>query len=74
MALRPEDEMTKQHIRDRIAEIELVRSDNEVAHIREDKLYYEFVEYVGRTDRGKLGELARELMEVRKLDFARWHA
>jgi len=66
--------MTKQHIRDRVAEIQLVQSDDEVAHIKEDELYYEFVEYVGRTDRGKYGGLARELMEVRKLDFARWHA
>ena len=61
-------------IKDRISKIASHKGDDEVAHCEEDQLYYDFVEYISKKAPKPFKQLAAEVMKVRKLDFARWHA
>lgn len=65
--------MTKDEIRKTIAFIKGCSGDNEVAHVCEDDLKDEFIEFVAERD-DELGELAKEVLKVNDLDFVRWYA
>jgi len=64
-------------IKERISYIESQKYDDEVAHSEEDDLFYDFVtaiierKYKSRKD---IIIAAEELIKVRDIDFARWHA
>ena len=69
--------MKLQEVKQRIAEIEHCKNDNEMAHTYEDHLFYDFVEAVKDEKyktRKEIIEVAAELFKVRDIDFARWHA
>lgn len=48
--------------------------DNEQAHVVEDDLYREFVQYVAETAGGELAEMAKEVLKTRDIEFERWYA
>ena len=66
--------MTKGEIRERIAKIEAEAGDDETAHCDEDQLYYDFVEFIALAGDRTTRMLAEEVMRVRDIKFARWHA
>lgn len=68
--------MKLQEVKDRILTIEDNKHDDEMAHIYEDKLFYEFVEAIrdGKYKTKKeIVEVATELLKVRDIKFSRWH-
>lgn len=61
----------------RIAKIENISGDDEVAHSMEDKLFHEFVESIIQGEYKSWDEIidvAKELYKVRDIDFERWCA
>lgn len=69
--------MKLQEVKERIAKIEKCKDDDEMAHVYEDDLFYDFVEAVkdGKyKTRKQIIEVATELFKVRDIYFARWHA
>ena len=69
--------MKIQEVKERLAEIEHCKDDDEMAHSYEDDLFYDFVEAVkdGKyKTRKEIIEVAAELFKVRDINFARWHA
>ena len=62
--------MTLEEIKNRIERIKDVIDDDEVAHIREDGLYFEFIESLAKEG----NERAKEILKTRDLDFGRWCA
>lgn len=68
--------MKVQEVKRRLAEIELCKADNEIAHSCEDNLFYEFVKAVKNGEyktRKEIIEVATEVHKVRGIDFERWH-
>lgn len=68
--------MNLQEVKDRKLTIEDNKYDNEMAHIYEDELFYEFVEAIrdGKYKTKKeIVEVATELLKVRDIKFSRWH-
>lgn len=67
--------MNLQEVKDRILTIEDNKHDNEMAHLYEDELFYEFV---GAIKEGKyktkeeIVEVATVLLKVRDIKFTRW--
>ena len=71
------EKLTKQEVIERVKYIFDVSGDGEVAHIYEDKLYYDFVDCLKNDlykTKKEIVEVAIELAKVRGIDFARWHA
>jgi len=69
--------MKIQEVKERLAKIENCKGDDEMAHVYEDGLFYDFVEAVkdGKyKTRKEMIEIAAELFKVRDIDFARWYA
>lgn len=68
--------MNKRKIVLALARIKQHARDPELAHSLEDLLYTLFVEYVatGGGDRKTLRELARMVLESRKIQFTRYYA
>lgn len=69
--------MKLQEVKERITKIENCKADDEMAHVYEDDLFYDFVEAVkdGKyKTRKQIIEVATELFKVRDIDFERWHA
>lgn len=68
--------MKLQEVKDRLLTIEDNKHDDEMAHIYEDELFYEFVEAI-RDEKYKtkkeIVEVATELLKVRDIKFSRWH-
>lgn len=69
--------MTLQQVKQRLAEIERLKDDDETAHILEDNLFYSFVNSI---QQGKyktmqeVVEVANEVMKVKEIEFERWFA
>lgn len=64
-------------IKKRVDEIKEVKHDPEVAHELEDRLFYNFVDAVMNNEYEDLEDAvfaAEEVMKVREIQFARWHA
>ena len=66
--------MNVKEIEKRIKEIENVVEDDEVAHIKEDSLYWDFVDYIAKTGNKDQRKKARMILRTKKFDFARWCA
>jgi len=59
---------------ERVKTIEDMRDDPESARSYEDDLYEDFVRFVADKNKGKLGEIAKLILETKKMDFPRWCA
>ncbi len=67
--------MTKERIKQRIAEIKrLATGDYEEAHVREDELYLEFIGFVAENPGVDFSEMAKLVLSVSRIEFARWCA
>lgn len=68
--------LTKEDILYRINEINLLRFDNEVAHILEDALYSNFITCLsnGVYTIEEVIELANIVKSTEDIDFTRWYA
>jgi hypothetical protein len=60
-------------IRTRVARIEAIRHDDEVAHSMEDDLYADVLRAIANGAENA-AELAREALRTGDIDFARWTA
>lgn len=66
----------KDEILDRLAKIsaQAKKEDDESAHVEEDALHLDFIEYVMKTGPSELAEMARLVLRSRDIAFARWCA
>lgn len=67
--------MNLQEVKDRILTIEDNKYDNEMAHLYEDELFYEFVGAIKDGEyktKKEIVEVATELLKVRDIKFIRW--
>ena len=69
--------MKIQEIKERIKKINDLDGDDEVQHIYEDDLFYDFVNAIknGKYDtKAEIIKVAKEVYKVRDISFSRWHA
>lgn len=69
--------MKIKEIKERIKKINDLDGDDEVQHIYEDDLFYDFVNAIknGKYDtKEEIIKAANEVFKVRDISFARWHA
>lgn len=66
--------MTLEDIRNYIEKIKVENGDDQTQHGLEDELHREFIRYVSLYDSGKLSMLAKEILLVDNMPFARWCA
>ena len=69
--------MKIQEIKERIKKINDLDGDDEVQHIYEDDLFYDFVNAIknGKYDtKAEIIKAAKEVYKVRDISFSRWHA
>lgn len=69
--------MKLEEIKKRVQEVDEYKGDDESAHILEDRLFYEFVDSIKNGEYETIEDViiaSQELMKVRKIEFARWHA
>ncbi len=69
--------MKIQDIKGRIKKINDLDGDDEVQHIYEDDLFYDFVNAIknGKYDtKEEIIKAAKEVYKVRDISFSRWHA
>ena len=66
--------MTIEEIENRIKEIENDAGDDEAQHSAEDNLYLDFIKYVskGSSNDIELMQMAKRILRVSKMDFARY--
>ena len=63
-----------EEIKQSVQDIYEMREDDESAHSMEDSLYQEFINHIVETDNGALGDMAREVLKTREIEFKRWCA
>ncbi len=71
------EKLTLKKVNERLVEINNCKDDDEVAHSKEDDLFYDFVENIKNGNyktKKEIELIATELFKVRDIDFARWHA
>ena len=56
----------------RVKAIQALKDDDEKAHVTEDALYLDVLNYIANNDTGHSGRLARAATESRKIEFQRW--
>ncbi len=69
--------MNIEQIKARLDEIRAVASNDELAHIKEDLLYAEFVDFIRvelMTTRPDLSEMARLIASSQEIYFSRWYS
>ena len=69
--------MKIQEIKERIKKINDLDGDDEMQHVHEDDLFYDFVNAIknGEYDtKEEIIKASKELYKVRNISFARWHA
>lgn len=66
--------MTIDEIRQRIAAIRAIATDDERAHGKEDRLYADFIQSVADGDADDLPAKAKLVLTTADIDFARWCA
>ena len=69
--------LTIEDVKKRINKIKDLDGDDEVQHVYEDDLFYDFVESIKNGDylsKKQIEEVADELFKVREINFSRWHA
>jgi hypothetical protein len=72
------NKMSIEEINERVREInaEAAKCDNEVAHIKEDNLYKEFIQYVAESPfaTATLSDKAEAVLKAQNIQFERWHS
>ncbi|TXH41545.1 MAG: hypothetical protein E6Q97_37320 [Desulfurellales bacterium] len=66
--------MNVAEVRKRIAKIESLKGDDELAHIKEDEPLFDFVRFVARSGDGHLSKIALAVLKVEDVDFSRYCA
>ena len=66
--------MTLNDIKKTIKKIKKEQSDDEYAHDLEDDLFETFIRHVADVAEGELREMAKTVLESKKINFARWTA
>ena len=69
--------MEIKEIKNTIKKIKDLDGDNEVQHIYEDDLFYDFVKAIKNgkySTKEEIIEASKEVYKVRNLTFTRWHA
>jgi hypothetical protein len=66
--------VTLNGIRKRVAAIEAMKGDDELAHGAEDDLREEFIRFIAAGPDRALGEMAAEVLKTEKISFFRWCA
>ena len=66
--------MTLEEAKERVANLERIKSDDEAAHSAEDTLYIDFVYHVAEKGNDELSQIAKEILKSISIDFARWCA
>lgn len=64
--------MDEKYILEKIEEIKAMAGDDENAHILEDILYADFIEYISKRE-DHLGKKARLILTTNDIKFARWY-
>lgn len=64
--------LTIDDIKKHVDYISLIKYDNEEAHAVEDTLYEEFITFVSIHAKGKLKEMAKEVLKTKDIKFDRW--
>lgn len=62
--------MTAQEVRDRVAKIRAIADDDERAHVEEDRLHRDVLQYL--SEQGSA--LSAEALRTLEIDFSRWCA
>ncbi|MCK9597645.1 MAG: hypothetical protein M0R06_01315 [Sphaerochaeta sp.] len=65
--------VTLKEVEQRLEEIKAIAWDDEVAHIKEDELFYDVVYTIASGKRGGK-QLAAEVLKSLDIGFVRWHA
>lgn len=66
--------MKIEDVKERIKEIKAEIYDPEVAHSKEDKLYFDLLWAIAKGKVENPQELAKEVIKTSRLDFPRWCA
>ena len=66
--------MNLSQVKQKIADIDECRCDDEAAHCLEDNLYFDFVKHVSEVADGELKDAAIEVLKTKEIYFARWCA
>ena len=66
--------MTLKECRERVAEIEMIRDDDELAHVMEDELHCAVLEAIRDGEADDPGELASAALRTKAIKFGRWYA
>lgn len=66
--------MTLGEVRLRVAQIEAVSDDSEIAHTEEDTLHRDVLRYLAEVAPAELAELARVALTTGEIPFSRWYA
>jgi hypothetical protein len=69
--------MNTTEIKERIKKINDLDGDDEMQHVNEDDLFYDFVNAIknGKYEtKEEIVKAAKEVYKVRDISFARWHA
>ena len=61
------------YVKKAVANIEAEECD-ESAHMAEDALQREFIEFVAESGSPELAEMAREVLKTGQIEFGRWYA
>jgi hypothetical protein len=65
--------MTLGEIKKRVQEIKDERGDDEAAHVHEDQLREDFIEYIATLE-GPIADKAKEVLKTNNIEFDRWCA
>lgn len=65
--------MKAKEAKERVEEIEDIKTDDEAAHSAEDSLHRDFIIHVAKR-KDAIGNIARIILTTDKIDFARWCA
>lgn len=66
--------MTIEEIRKRIAEIDSMSGDPEMAHGMEDDLRADFIKYIAKNGHDPFAAMASEILKTDDMNFPRWYA
>lgn len=66
--------MTARDVEERLAEIRRLAHDDEIAHIREDDLFYDVLTAIAAGDVKDVRAVAALALTSSEIEFARYHA
>jgi hypothetical protein len=69
-----EKDMTREKVSQWVAKIWEMKGNSEVAHAEQDNLYEAVLSAIANKKTTDPAALAREALQVRRIDFERWYA